>query len=272
MLMAYINNAEMRSGTHLRSCLNIFFDVRALRSTLRCQTTTTADKQLACAYLADISSFKTILSSTESYDALEGRVNEIQALGEEYFNAFIFFAPWLETVGGGTYRYSIWYELSAAKSVHILYELSKLNAMLPEVVGRPLAQWQAFSLRHSLIPAYVQFDIGVVASHILNLPTKQIRLEYKNPDFWKQHFDSIRRPLRRGPGGREFDGTFWTDRYGVSILMRTPGGPKVAGQKRKQGQKRKSRDTEVFPYFDTINRQELQQYHDIVFIDPNLRD
>src|SRR5579859_7806399 len=71
ILTAYINNAEMRSGTHLRSCLNIFFDVRALRSTLQCQTTTTADKQLARAYLADISSFKMILSSTESYDALE---------------------------------------------------------------------------------------------------------------------------------------------------------------------------------------------------------
>ena len=118
-----------------------------------------------------------ILSSTESYDVLEGRVNEIQALGEEYFNAFIFFAPWLETVGGGTYHYSIWYELLVAKSVHVLYELSKLNAMLPEIVGQPPAQWQAFPLRHSLIPAYVQFDIGVVASHILNLPTKQIRLD-----------------------------------------------------------------------------------------------
>src|SRR5579859_4345362 len=187
--MAYINNAEMRSGMHLRCCLNIFFDVRALRSTLQRQTTTTPDKQLARAYLANISLVKTILSSTESYDALEGRVNEIQALGEEYFNAFIFFALWLETVGGGTYRYSIWYEFSVAKSVHILYELSKLNAMLPEVVSRPPAQWQAFLLRHSLIPAYVQFDIGVVASHILNLPTKQICLEYKNPDFWKQHFD-----------------------------------------------------------------------------------
>jgi len=29
---------------------------------------------------------------------------------------------------------------------------------------------------------------------------------------------------------------------------------------------------ELFPYFHTINRQELQQYHDIVFVDPNLRD
>src|SRR5579859_3343791 len=131
-------------------------------------------------------------------------------------------------VGGGTYRYSIWYELSVAKSVHIWYELSKLNAMLPEVVSRPPMQWQAFPLRHSLIPAYVQFDIGVVASHILNLLTKQIRLVYKNLDFWKQHFDFNRRPLRRGPGGREFDGTFWTDGYGVNILMRTFGEPKGA--------------------------------------------
>src|SRR5579859_6447453 len=142
------------------------------------------------------SSFKTILPSTESYDALEGRVNEIQALGEEYFNAFIFFAPLLEIVGGGTYREaSLWYELSVAKSVHVVYELSKLNAMLPEVVGRPPRQWQAFPLRHSLIPVYVQFNIGVVVSHMLNLPTKQIRIEYKNPDFWKQHFDFNRRPL-----------------------------------------------------------------------------
>src|SRR5579859_5885980 len=62
------------------------------------------------------------------------------------------------------------------------------------------------------------------------------------------------------------------DGYGVSILMRTPGGPKDAGQKRKRGQKRKFRDAELFPYFHTINRQELQQYHDIVFIDPNLWD
>src|SRR5579859_7308951 len=62
------------------------------------------------------------------------------------------------------------------------------------------------------------------------------------------------------------------DGYGVSILMRTPGEPKGAGQKRKRGQNRKSRDTELFPYFHMINHQELQQYHDIVFVDPNLRD
>jgi hypothetical protein len=45
---------------------------------------------------------------------------------------------------------SVWYELSAAKSIHVLYGLSKLNAILPEVVGRPPAQWQAFPLRHTL--------------------------------------------------------------------------------------------------------------------------
>src|SRR5579859_6564945 len=84
ILTAYINNAEMRLGMHLRSCLNFFFDARALQSTLRRQTTTTTDKQLAHAYLANISSFKTILSSTESYDALEGRVNEIFRRQSQY--------------------------------------------------------------------------------------------------------------------------------------------------------------------------------------------
>ena len=273
MLTAYINNAEMRTGTHFRRCLNMFFDVRSLRSTLRRRTTTTTDKRLARAYLSEISSFKTLLTSAKSYSTLEGRVDEMGAMGEEYLSAFIFFAPWLETVGGGKYRQnSVWYELSAAQSVHVLYGLSKLNAMLPDVVGRPPAKWQTFPLRHSFIPSYVEFDIGVVASHILTLPQKQVRLEYQNPEFWKEHFNFDRKPLRRGPGGREFDGTFWTDGYGVSILMWTPGGPKGAGQKRKRGKKRKARDAELFPYFDTVNRQELQQYNDIVFVDPNLRD
>jgi len=36
MLTAYINNAEMRTGTHFRTCLNVFFDVQSLRSTLKC--------------------------------------------------------------------------------------------------------------------------------------------------------------------------------------------------------------------------------------------
>ena len=109
--------------------------------------------------------------------------------------------------------------------------------MLPEVVSRPPVQWQVFPHRHLFILACVQFDIGIVVSHILNLPNKQICFEYKNPDFWKQHFNFNRRPLQRGPEGREFDETFWTDEYGVSILMRTPDGPKGAGQKRKRGQK-----------------------------------
>jgi hypothetical protein len=172
MLTAYINNAEMRTGTHFRTCLNVFFDVRSLRSTLWRRTTTTTEKRLARAYLSEISSFKTLLTSAKSYNTLEGRVDEMGAMGEEYLSAFIFFAPWLETVGGGKYREnSVWYELSAAKSVHVLYGLSKLNAMLPDVVGRPPAKWQTFPLRHSFIPSYVEFDIGVVASHILTLPS-----------------------------------------------------------------------------------------------------
>ena len=145
--------------------------------------------------------------------------------------------------------------------------------MLPEVVDRPSARWQVFPLRHSFIPAYVQFDIGMVTSHILNLSSVESRLQYKFRDkFWNEHFHMKRKPLRRGPGGRQFDGTFWTDGYGVSILMRTPEASKGAGRKRKQGQKRESRDAELFPHFNTIDRQELKAYRDVVFADPNLRD
>src|SRR5438552_18083258 len=60
MLTAYINNAELRTGTYFRTCLNVFFDVQSLRSTLRRQITTTTDKQLSQAYLSEISSLKTI--------------------------------------------------------------------------------------------------------------------------------------------------------------------------------------------------------------------
>jgi hypothetical protein len=94
----------MRTGTHFRTCLTVFFDVRSLRSILRRRTTTTTDKRLARAYLADVSSFKAIISPAESYEALEGRVDDIRVLGEEYLDTFIFFAPWLETVGDGTSR------------------------------------------------------------------------------------------------------------------------------------------------------------------------
>ena len=48
--------------------------------------------------------------------------------------------------------------------------------------------------------------------------------------------------------------------------MRSLDGPKGAGKKRK------SRDERMFFNFDTIERQELKQYNDVVFVDLNLRD
>jgi hypothetical protein len=62
-----------------------------------------------------------------------------------------------------------------------------------------------------------------------------------------------------------------TDGYGVSIVKRCNAAGKGAGKKRKKGEKRKTRDAELF-FFNTIERTELRSYQDIVFIDPNLRD
>ena len=100
-----------------------------------------------------------------------------------------------------------------------------------------------------------------------------VRLQYHNPlNFWSQHFRMDLRPFHRGPRGKVFDGTFLTDGYGVIILKQSPGHAKVAGQKRKRGEKRKTRDTRLFPSLDTVDRHELQAYQDVVFTDPNIRD
>jgi len=147
--------------------------VRELRAILRRRTVTNIDKQLARAYLADIATFKEIISNAASYHEVETRIDEIQELGEDYLDAFTFFASFLQGVGNGVYRkHSLWYELAAAKSVHTLYQLSKLNTMLPDIINRQPARWQPFPIRHSFIPSYVTFDLGVVASHILHLPHK----------------------------------------------------------------------------------------------------
>src|SRR5579859_3900358 len=127
MLTAYINNAEMRTGTHFRTCVNVFFDVRSLRSTLRSRTTMTTDKRLARAYLSEISSFKTILMSAESYNVLEGRVDKIRALGEEYLEAFIFFdRGWRRLVVG---HIAILFGMSFQRQSQYTYCMNSPNSM-----------------------------------------------------------------------------------------------------------------------------------------------
>jgi len=82
------------------------------------------------------------------------------------------------------------------------------------------------------MPVYVTFDLGMVASHILRLPTKHVQLQYSAPgNFWDTNFRMDIRPFHRGPGNRVFDGTFMTDGYGVSILKRCNAAGKGAGKK-----------------------------------------
>jgi hypothetical protein len=68
----------------------------------------------------------------------------------------------------------------------------------------------------AFIPAYMRFDIGVVASHILNLPHKQIRLEYKNPDFWKH--DSLLIGSHSGGGLGEENSTGRSGQTGMELV------------------------------------------------------
>ena len=125
----------------------------------------------------------------------------------------------------------------------MLYQIAKLNSQLEALISRQGVKMQPFPLRHSFIPTYVPFDLTVVVYQILNLPTSTLRQYYQHPQhFWKLYFKTNIRLFCTTIGGKEFDGTFWTDEYSVSILKRTPGIKIGAGQKRKQGEKRKNRD------------------------------
>jgi hypothetical protein len=71
MVTSYLNDAEFKSRQHFHTVLNTFFDVKDLRATFRRQTSTDNEKKLARAYLADISSFKDIISTASTYGDIE---------------------------------------------------------------------------------------------------------------------------------------------------------------------------------------------------------
>ena len=125
-------------------------------------------------------------------------------------------------------------------------------------------------LRTSIIlqcPSSSEYNtLESLASHVLNLLFTQSRLEYKDPNkFGVSTFIWIKNLC--GGALRLFDGSFFTDGYGVRIVMRSPDDPKGAGRKRK------SRDEKLFPNFSKYYQSaRTQKYSDIVFIDPNLRD
>jgi len=69
-----------------------------------------------------------------------------------------------------------------------------------------------------------------------------------------------------------FDSTFWIDGVRVSILKRRYSTNKKAKQKRKKREKRKDQNKCLFPYFDTIPPENLQQYKYVVIVNPNWHD
>ena len=97
--------------------------VKELRSTVRRNDATAADKALARAYLADIASFKDITGNANSFNEILGRMDEFEELGGEFVEAFHFLSSVLECIGNGNYRKgSLWYEITASKSVNTLYQ------------------------------------------------------------------------------------------------------------------------------------------------------
>src|SRR2546423_9388479 len=141
MCTAYLNNAERHSSRHLRSIINVIFNTKELLCMVRSVDATAVGKQLARAHLADIGSFKDIISNANSFDEVQGRLPELEELGLEFLEGFHFLSYILERISNGVYRQnSLWYELTAAKSVDTLYHLARLNSQILTLFGRPSYQ------------------------------------------------------------------------------------------------------------------------------------
>jgi hypothetical protein len=187
MVTAFKNNAETHTGRHLRRIINVLFDVKGWKRTARSTTASQTEKQEARAWLADVSSFKDIIPTAGSFDEiLVHRMDELQGLGYEFLHPFYFLSPVLEQIGGGQYReQSIWYELAANNSAHVLYLLAKVNSLLPDYNNlRPISV-QPFPLRLSFIPSDQPFDLSVDGFQILRLTRKGVSEAHQDPDaFW----------------------------------------------------------------------------------------
>jgi hypothetical protein len=143
--------------------------------------------------------------------------------------------------GGARFEWgqnSLWYELNAAESIHSMHKLAALNSMLGDFNGQQPAKFQPFPIRHTFIPRYMQFDLRDVAAQILGYSKRLSDEVGKNRlKFWSGHFHTHLKAFRRDAKGREFDGTLYTDGYGVSILKRHSESAKGSGQKRKRSGK-----------------------------------
>src|SRR5436190_19898520 len=108
-------------------------------------------------------------------------MEELKGLGEEFVEAFYIVSPILERVPGNYRQESLWYELSAVKSVHVLYHIAKMNSEMTKFVNRLAIKMQPFPLRHSFIPPYVPFNLTVIASQILHLLSVHVSQHSQNP-------------------------------------------------------------------------------------------
>lgn len=78
MCTAYLNSAEKHTGRPLRSIINVTFNTKEPNRLVRRQNATATEKRLTRAYLADIASFKDIMSNTNTYNEVQNRMDELE--------------------------------------------------------------------------------------------------------------------------------------------------------------------------------------------------
>ena len=120
--------------------------------------------------------------------AISHVLDEIETFDLEFFETLYIFTSVLTATSlkRENFIQNLWYDIKSHSERHLRtsYELVFLCNNLEYKI------FETFSLRATYIPCFVPLDIGVVMSHILELPTNEQRKWRRDPCvFWDQVFN-----------------------------------------------------------------------------------
>jgi hypothetical protein len=247
--------------------------VRNEKQSLRNRATPPHIKRNIRVFFECLTQFKEIISTTVFSEILATPyvLDEIEAFGPEFSEALYILAPVLTaaSLGREKFNQNLWYDIKSHPERHLRtsYELASLCDHLGYRI------FETFPLRATYIPCFVPLDIGVVMSHILELPRNEQTKWRKDPCvFWDQVFNLNQRAFMQN--NQIFTGWFRTD--GVSLhITRSATGEMTSGgaRKRKRGASAEEKHDATFRCLENIPREELLKLTGkCVLVDPNRRD
>jgi hypothetical protein len=274
----YLNNIQTRLSMHLSKTINSLLNVNNLRRQLRNRQTPENIKSDIREFLRDVSYFKyEIVDKIQYHRIVDGDdeegvsevMLELQDMGVEFVETLRCLANVLKAADHGDWiNDSLCLDIKQRPERHLvtMYELSRVN----EDMG--FRMFQCFPLKRSFIPSFIPVDLGIVASHISNANTPQLKeIRQDVAGFWHGIFKTEHKVFKQA--NKEYTGWMQTDGVSLCILRKKNGIKTQAhGRKRKRGESASERRERTYRDIAELSADELRAKGPCVLIDPNRRD